>query len=244
MTEQEKLLTKRLSELAARAYRRGIPVYSEFLTLAEQSLLPQSVPDSGYSLFGGYEGAERCIACFGPDAVEHAPVACIRINPLNVKFSDELAHSDFLGALMHLGLRRETLGDILLSGGSGYVFCLDSVADFIAAELTRVKRTSVCAARELSPPSNAFPHPERTELVVASERLDAVVSAVYHLSRAQGKKLFVQEKVFINGRVCTNTSAAPGPGDIISVRGHGRFVYRGALRETRKGRLRIELDVY
>lgn len=244
MTDDEKLTARRLSELAERAYSRGIAAYSDFLTLAEQSLVPQSASGTEYSLFGGFEGAERCIACFGEDAALYAPIACVRIAPLNAKFSDELSHSDYLGALMHLGLRRETLGDILLSGGNGYVFCLESVADFIISELTRIKRTSVSAAREDTPPADALPTLKSAELVVASERLDAIAAAVYHLSRGESQKLFVQEKVFINGRVCTNTSAAPHEGDVISVRGHGRFVYRGIARETRKGRLRVALDIY
>ncbi len=244
MTDDEKLTARRLSELAERSYSRSIAAYSDFLTLAEQALLPQSANGTEYSLFGGFDGAERCLACFGEDAALYAPVACLRISPRNDKFSDDLSHSDYLGALMHLGLRRETLGDILLSGGNGYVFCLESVADFIISELTRIKRTSVSVRREDAPPSDALPQLKQAELVVSSERLDAVVAAVYHLSRGESQKLFIREKIFINGRICTNTSATPHEGDIISVRGCGRFVYRGIARETRKGRLRVILDIY
>lgn len=243
MTDSEKLIQRRLSELAERAYARGVCTYSDFLTLAEQALMPH---DTGteQTLYGGFSGAERAIACFGDDASLCAPIACLRISPLNAKFSDELTHSDFLGALMHLGLRREALGDILISGGSGYVFCLDSVADFITAELTRVKHTTVSVRRESSPPEDALPQPSAVELVVSSERLDAVVAALYHLSRGESQKLFIQEKIFINGRVQTGVSTAPRVGDIVSVRGYGRFIYLGIARETKKGRLRVSLSVY
>ncbi len=178
MNDDEKLTAKRLTELAGRSYSRGIPCYSDFLTLAEQSLVPKSASGTAYSLFGGFEGAERCIACFGEDAALYAPIVCLRISPLNAKFSDELSHSDYLGALMHLGLRRETLGDILLNGGNGYVFCLGSVADFIISELTRIKRTSVAAVREDAPPADALPTPKPAELVVASQRPYTVFHAV------------------------------------------------------------------
>lgn len=241
MTDEEKLLSKRLTELRIRAEMRGRCTYSDFLTLAEQSLLPDG---TDCVLFGGFDGAERRIACFGENAEICAPISCLCVYPLSAKFSDELSHGDYLGALMHLGLRRETLGDILLSGGNGYVFCLDSVADFICGELTRIKRTTVGVRREDSPPGDALPKPREVELVVASERLDALTAAAFRLSRSESQKLFVQEKVFINGRVCTNTSSAPHEGDIVSVRGRGRFVYLGIARETKKGRLRVSLGIY
>ena len=39
------------------------------------------------------------------------------------KFADELTHRDFLGTLMGLGIKRETIGDILTDDNCGYVFC-------------------------------------------------------------------------------------------------------------------------
>lgn len=41
------------------------------------------------------------------------------------QFADGLNHRDFLGALMNLGIKREMLGDILVTGKEACVFCKD-----------------------------------------------------------------------------------------------------------------------
>ena len=52
------------------------------------------------------------------------------------------------------------------------------------------------------------------------------------------------EKVFVNGRLITSNSFVLKDGDIVSVRGFGKFIYRGVEAETKKGRLFITLDRY
>lgn len=244
LTEDEKKIVKRLTELSDRAMMRGVGTYSEFLTLAEQGLLPQVGSADGYSLIGGWEGAERRIACFGGGAASPAPIACLRIAPLSAKFAEELGHRDYLGALMSLGLRREVLGDILLSAGDAYLFCLDSISSFITAELTQIRHTAVRCEPVNALPETAVPKPDEREVVVSSVRLDALVSSVWNLSRAEGQALIAQGKVFINGRETAGVSGVPAEGEIISVRGYGRFQYVGIARETKKGRIRVSVRVY
>lgn len=243
MTDDEKRLVRRFEELGDRAAVRGKPAYSEFLTLAEQELLPRAV-SGNCCLFGGWEDAERRIACFGENAGDCAPVACLRCSPLSAKFAEELGHRDYLGALMSLGLRREVLGDILLAGGDAYLFCLESVADFVIGELTQIRRTAVRCERVDAPPQNAFPTPEERQVVVSSVRLDALVAAVYALSRSEGQELIAQGRVFINGRQTPSASAPLAEGDQVSVRGHGRFQFCGIARETKKGRIRVTVKIY
>ena len=76
---------------------------------------------------------------------------------------------------------------------------------------------------------------------VASERLDAVVAAFANLSRGQADKLFVAEKVFVNGRAVTDRSARLKENDMLSVRGFGKAVYDGIEYETRKKRFLVQL---
>lgn len=244
MTYEEKLLTKRLAELHDRAERRCTNEYSDFLSLAEQSLLPTAVPDEDYVLFGGFAGAERCLACFGEDAAESAPICCLLVSPASERFADVLMHRDYLGALMSLGIKRETLGDILILKKSAYILCLESVSDFILRNLEKVRHTTVQVSREASPPPELLPKTVEQNFIVASERLDALVAAVYKLSRSESQRLFTQCRILINGKVCENPSAAAHEGEIISVRGHGRFEYKGESGQTRKGRLKVTLAVY
>ena len=105
------------------------------------------------SLAGGYDAAERKLACFGDEElcgyVEDPPICCIRIEPVNAKFSDALTHRDFLGSVMGLGLKREVLGDIVLEDNCGYLFCHDTVAPYIIEQLNQVRHTTVrCSVSE------------------------------------------------------------------------------------------------
>ena len=244
MTEKQ----KRFGELADRSNEKGHAVYSDFLGLAEISEFSSmrfSVPTT---LWGGYEDAERCVVCFGDrecfsDNSDY-PIDCVCIKPVNQKFADSLTHRDFLGSLMGLGIRREVLGDIIISQNSGYLFCLDTITDYIIQNLTQVRHTTVeCSVTDIIP-ENALPQPINNEIIVSSERLDVIVASIYKKSRSQVLPLFHTEKVFVNGAVKTSPSSNVNVGDKISVRGFGRFIYNGVLRHTKKDRLVISVDVF
>lgn len=251
MQPDEQLAKKRFLELSHRAYAQTKYTYTEFLTLAEQDLLHRTGFDLGsapFSLFGGSDGSERKIAQFGNEElcgyVEEPPIDCISIMPLSQKFADVLTHRDFLGALMALGVRRSVLGDIILHENSGFLFCLDTISDFIVREFTQVKHTSVKCALIGELPDIAVNKPDITSINVASERLDAVIAAVYKMSRGESQALFAQGKVFVNSRMTANTSLQPDTGAVISVRGQGRFIYEGIVKETKKGRLFVSVRIY
>lgn len=239
---------KRFTELAERSFERGYNVYSDFLSISEISELKTVRLPVPVTLWGGWNGAERAVACFGerePSADNgDYPVKCILIEPVSQKFADALTHRDFLGSLMGLGIRREMLGDIIISNNRGYLFCLDSVFEYITENLKQVRHTTVICRAADSIPDDAFPIPLEEEHIVSSCRLDALISAVYSLSRSKAQELFEKERVFVNGIVKTSPSFVPAQGDKISVRGFGRFIFGGELRRTKKDRLVVKTDVY
>ena len=241
MDNELELLKKRLAELSKRAAERGICTHSEFLSLGEQTELSRLRLDAEYTLDGGWAEAERRAAVFGGD---RAPLCCLEISPVSRKFAEPLTHRDYLGSLMGLGLRRSVLGDVVLCGDRAYVFCLESVRRHIIDGLTQVRRTQVRVTEASSLPEEVSKPPEPTTVNAASERLDAVVSAVFDLSRAESQRLFEAERVQINGLTARSVSARLEPGMMVSVRGHGRFRFEGTLGETRKGRLRLRVRKY
>jgi RNA-binding protein YlmH len=250
MTQDEQLLKNRFAELARRAFIRESYAYSEFLTLAEQDVLTKMAFAPGlapFALEGGYPAAERKVACFGDERkngyAQEPPIVCVAVSPVHQKFADTLTHRDFLGALMALGFRRSVLGDIVVSENCGYVFCLESVAGYVAEQFTQVRRTTVrCAVTQA--PDLAAELPEPVSLAVASERADAVVAAVYKLSRNESQQLISQEKVFVNSRQIESPGFVLPPGGLVSVRGFGRFLYEGVAGETRRGRLRVSIRIF
>ena len=204
---------------------------------------------SPFILDGGYETAERKLAVFGDAEFSRgreyeSPFSVVAVRPKSEKFSDALTHRDFLGALMSLGVKRETLGDIAVTENTGYVICFRPVADFILKELSRIKHTSVECEILKGLPELAFSVPEEKHVNVPSARADAVISAVFKLSRAESLELFKKERIFLNGKLTTDPGRELAETEIVSVRGYGRFKYNGIERTTKKDRLFVSVDVY
>ena len=234
---------KRFNELYNRAYEKSYVTFSEFLNLQEQSVLANTYLPC--VKFGGYENAERVVAGFGENVtVGDFPIALLEISPVMQKFADRLSHRDFLGALMNLGIKRELLGDIIVKDNIGYLFCLDHIKDYIIGSVDRIKHTTVTVREIEALPDDAVSVPKEYEKIVSSLRIDAVISAVYNLSRNDSAKLFAQEKVFVNSRQVSSPSYQLKNGDIISLRGFGRFIFDKALRSTKKDRLVISIQKY
>lgn len=251
MGTEEEFLQKRFVDLANQSYRNNIYTFTGFLSVSEQDLFYRTAPQIGgisYAFFGGVEGCERQMLRFGAREQlgyeEDFPICCVEIKPTAPKFADKLSHRDFLGALMNLGIERNTLGDIFITDKIGYVFCHEKVADYMLINVDRIRHTTVKCQLLAEPPETVKPTLKQENLIVSSERLDGIVAKLFHLSRSQSLLLFREKKVFVNGRCMENNSGVCRDGDIVSVRGHGKFVYHGPVHETKKGNLSISLERY
>lgn len=250
MNKEEVMLQKRLIELSNLSYKRDIVTFSDFLNLNELNILhttPKDLFPSRYETYGGYEPAERQMVAFLPDALYYDyqyPISVLRISPANRKFAEELSHRDFLGGILHLGIERSCLGDLLVEDSVCYVFVTDTMADFICEQLTRIRHT-VVKTEKIDGESFSFtPRLETVKGTVASVRLDTVLSVAFPLSRSRMTGLVEGGKVFVNGKLITSNGYRLKEGDIISVRGMGKLVYQGVLSETKKGRQYIQVGKY
>lgn len=244
-------LKNRLRDLAERSYTQGIFTFTGFLGLSEQEIFWQQERElrhAGYALEGGCQGADRVVIRFGCEAElgyeVSFPIVCIHISPLQQKFADDLSHRDFLGALMNLGIDRSTLGDIKVGDKEAYLFCLDSISDFICENLTQVRHTHVRCTVTQDFAAIPQEEPEMINIQVQSLRVDAVLSRVYNMSREKSLELFRAGKVYVNGRLCENNSRLLKTGETVNARGFGKFSLSGEPRETRKGKLAVEAAVY
>ena len=251
MGDELELLKKRLIELYNKADRGGYFTFTDFLGLAEQSVLAELTPKLRHmsvSRFGGADGAERIMVRFGnPDEIGYDapfPINCVKIEPLSQKFADKLTHRDFLGALMNLGIERSTLGDVVIRDNVGYVFAKEEIAKFITGELNKVKRTDVRAYEVTNIPSGELYKTEDKRIQIQSERIDAVIAKTYSLSREDAQSLVKRSLVFVNGKEMISSSYTPKSDDKISVRGYGRLIYRGFDSTSKKGKLNAVVSVY
>ena len=104
-------LKNRFHDLAEKSFRQGIYTFTGFLGLGEQDVFWREEPKlryAGYTLEGGRKDADRVLIRFGSEEEmgyeQPFPIVCVHISPLMSKFADTLSLSDFLGALMNLGL--------------------------------------------------------------------------------------------------------------------------------------------
>lgn len=249
------LLKSRLKDLANRSYNQNIYTYSGFLTPAELVVLDElrdEIKYVDYTVFGGYEMAERQIVSFGSQrALGYEgiwPIKIIKVEPLIDKFADELSHRDFLGAVMNLGIERNVFGDILVKDGKrAYIFATDTIAEFIMDNLTKIKHTNVKTSI-VEPESDNMDDLKPTlvdlNVIVASPRFDAIVGGATKVSRSDALDLFRSKKVTLNGRLCERNSMTLKDGDVFSIRGYGKFMFCGSGNETRKGRVYVKLKRY
>lgn len=249
MTKEEQLLCKRMKELALNTYNKGYQTFSDFLNLNEMNLLlvmKKELPPVEIIFNGGYESAERKMVCFSMEQEENIvfPIHCIRIVPRNVKFSDTLTHRDYLGALINLGIERYTIGDIVIRDKEAYVFSNDKMCDYIVENLCRVKHTDVNCDKVDDSMFTITPKYQEIKGTVASIRLDAVLALAFNGSRSSLSNLIPAGKVFVNSRLIESNSYMLKEGDVVSVRGYGKFIYYEQQNQTKKGRYFIVLKKY
>ena len=251
MTNEEELLYKRFIELARKSEGGGYYLFSDFLGLNEQSVFNEAKLKFGrarYTLFGGAPGCERVMVRFGdPEELGYEadfPIKIVLAEPKAPKFADTLTHRDFLGAILNLGIERKAIGDIIIKDNCGYIFVNDDMADYVASSLEKIKRTDVKARITTELPAGDLFKTERKKVQLSGERIDAVISKLYSISREESLSLFKKRLVFVSGKLVENNSYTPKPNDVISVRGYGRFIYVGVVGTSKKGKLNVDLDVY
>lgn len=253
MAEEKELqqLKKRLAELAERSYSHSVYTFTPFLGLSEQQVfyeIQQELSYVGCSMEGGSPLCERKMIRFGSEEslgyAEAYPIVCLEVEPLTPKFAEHLTHRDFLGAIMNLGIERDTVGDIFVQEKAAIVFCQESIAPYLIESLEQVKHTRVKCIRTEVMEELRSPTLESVSLSVASPRIDSVVSKLYNIARSQSMELFRAGRVFVNGRLMENNSYTLKEGNAVTVRGFGKFIYSGVQGKTRKGKNRISVEVY
>ncbi len=250
MNKEELFLINRLKDLANIAYEKNIYTYSDFLNINELSILNQikeTLPPVTLSITGGNNYAERKIAVFSPEEIyyqETIPIAVLSIAPLNSKFAQPLTHRDFLGAILNLGIKRNKIGDIFVKENHAYIYCKEDISKYIIDNLFKIKRTTVSVQMSQNETLNVTPNFKEITGTISNIRLDSLIATAFQTARNSIINYIHEGKVFINGKLTTSNGAAVKAGDIISVRGKGRFVFEGVIKETKKGRNLIKINIY
>ena len=237
---------EKIVDLIRRHEERDMLLVTSFLDPRSISDLTPLFRHLKASILGGYEGAERNRIAFIPldlDVNMHDYISAVRIVVPFMKKT--LTHRDYLGSVLGLGIKRECVGDILVSENSADVIVVPPMAGFIADNLISVGRCPVKVTRisldELTSVKGAS---ESGTVTVASLRLDAVTAAMFSISRGRAEKLISQGSVKLNHLPCLDKANSVNVGNIISVKGFGRAVVSNIGGKSRKGRIFIDIDRY
>lgn len=247
---EERLLFAKALDQALFAMKRRQPAFTDFMDRAKCARFAErmrGIRELQVTLYGGMEDCERQRMGFSLEEIplEAFPIKIIKIRRKSRKFGQaDLGHRDYLGSILGLGIDRGKVGDILVSEEEAVCFVTEEIAPYITAMLEQVSKTAVIA--EEAEGAEAIPQrqTERKRLTVASLRLDAVAGEAFHLSRGKVQALIGAEKAQVNWNTVTNTSHQLKEGDMVSLRGFGRFRVREIGGKTKKDRTGLEIETY
>lgn len=245
--DEEKLFFRRVKELADGARRSGVPRRTAFLSDRQQALAYAALCAAGcdgYHFDGGYPEAERKILFLHGDRgkSDAPPFGCLFVEAMGRQGA--LTHRDYLGAFLALGVKRECIGDILPCEAGAYVFLLDTVSPLLREELSSVGR---CTVRVREARADELPVQEQRPLrraSVASLRLDALLAAMLHVSRAEAAGLVRSGAVEINHVPTASVHAEVYEDDTFSIRGFGKYHLSEIGSQSRKGRIFVSYFEY
>ncbi len=202
-----------------------------------------SIEDINYSIYGGYKESERKIICIYPYYLNEekiiSPIKVLEIKG-NFKFK-EISHRDYLGSILGLGIKREKIGDILIQENLCQMIVHKDIFDFLQLNLEKVGK-NVIQTKEIFDFDIHYSPPKYKEIycTVSSNRLDAILSGIYNLSRQESSKYIIGQRVYVDFEPIYNPSKIIKEGSLLSVRGKGRSIISEIGDLTKKGRIKIK----
>ena len=249
MDIDEKLLLSKTDDLFRLCNKYATARFSDFLDGAELSIIDDKTVmpfDCNIAYYGGYDGSEKKILGVFPQWEEPDfnafPIVCLKVMG---GYSRKLTHRDYLGTVMALGITPQKLGDIVVFDEGAYIFIHEDVAEYVCDNLHKIGNQGVKTEVISDLTQITVERKYKTiGAICASPRLDAVVGAAANVSRAQASVLINSGKVKLNYRQTAEAAKPVKEGDLLSIRGYGRFLVHSFDGETRKQRLHITLKQY
>lgn len=230
------------------AQEKSVIRFSSFLDMHQLSLAKQVAAFERYEnyvFFGGFDQAERVmLGVFPPYEPVDLQVFPICAITACYRKEDQIGHRDILGSLMALEIKRESIGDILVTQGRSVFFLAKQAAPIALSELQKIGRCGVRLQEGIAGELPALHQYREMNCIVSSLRLDCVAAALAGVSREKSAQLIRGQAVSVNGLIRSEVSCVLEENDVISIRGTGKFIFEKQLGTTKKGRLQIICKKY
>lgn len=155
--------------------------------------------------------------------------------------SSDIKHPDVLGALIHMGIDRNSIGDISILEDSVEFVVLEEEADFIKYNLSKIKREGIhIEIKEECKLNKEKENYISSTSFISSLRLDNIVSSLVNTSRSKAKALISNRLVKVDHQTITDPSYNVDEGAMLSIRKEGRFIFDRIKGLSKKGNYHIE----
>ena len=254
--KDDKILLAQVLDKIEAVEKKNKIEYTDFLDLAQIELVQKfinKIKVENYMSYGGFEQAERKMFVFYPDkfnvnVVEKNLDNIVQI--IRIELPEDLkgkyTHRDYLGAVIKLGIERKKVGDIIVDNNGADIIIDKDISKFLLdnlASLTRFSKSKITIQNieDLRPVEIKK---EEIEIIVSSMRLDNVISELARCSRNKALDIINQERVLVNFECETKKTKQIKPGDMVTIRGKGRFFVKEISGQTRSGRVVIKIEKF
>ncbi len=254
--QEDKILLAQILDKIEFSKQRERLEYTDFLDMYQLALVKNFMRKNdfeNYVLYGGFEDSERKVLIIYPERYNMSMIEknyskiirAIRIE-LNEEDKGKFFHRNYLGGIVKLGMKREKVGDIIVADDGADILVKEEIAESLKqglGTLTRFENARIDIV-ELDNLKKQEIKLEELNIIVPSLRLDNFVSDLAKTSRNKAVQIIDSERVFINGQNETKPSKQVKMGDVITIRGKGRFVVKEISGTTRSGRNVVKIEKY
>lgn len=214
-----------------------------FLNEAECEILIKVVGKRVLLCFdGGYSNAEKKRARLSLEENEEPFPISLLVAKYHSTYH-ELSHRDCMGALLNCGLRADQFGDIILENENIYAYVSEEIKEYVKQSVDKIKHAKV-VFHESNEAKSFTKNIVVVEKIVSGLRLDTIVASCCNIARSKASDLIRGGYVQVNHLPLEDCSALCNNNAVLSIRGQGRFIFRGVLKKTKKEHYVIELGIF
>ena len=254
--KDDKILLAQILDKIEMVEKKNKIEYTDFLDLAQIELVQKfinKIKIENYMVYGGFEQAERKMFVIYPEkfnsiVVEKNLANIVQI--IRIQLPEDLkgkyTHRDYLGAVIKLGVERKKIGDIIVDNEGADIIVDKDIVKFLLenlGSLTRFSKSTI-TVENIDDLRTVEIKKEELEIIVSSMRLDNVISELARCSRNKALDIINMERVFVNFECETKKTKQIKSGDMVTIRGKGRFFIKEIVGQTRSGRTIIRVEKF
>ena len=256
--DEDKLLVSKILDKKEQCKRKNKIINTDFFDERQLKICKQILnieKETKYVITGGFEEAQRNIIIFYPEKLDN-------IIQINNKFIQEFiqvlqiqlpnenigkyTHRDYLSGLMKLGIKREKIGDILVEETGTDIIVSTDIIQYVKNNIEQLKRFSKSKIyiNEIDILKKVTINKEEISIIIPSLRLDCMVSELARVSRSKAEELIKVGRVVVNYEETNKSSKIIQKGDILTIRGKGKYEIGEIISNTKKGKIILKVKKY